>query len=144
MNQQKYISTNIFVFYRWSRKHYAIFASLGRLIKIGVLKADICQKALLKGLIDLDKIAKITADFDEDETTLDTSVHDSLQFILSALGLTVFQTFKLTTVKLSKKGNPLRTKLINEYKVCFLPRVINRLFFSIHLKFHKSLNINIQ
>jgi hypothetical protein len=129
LNQQKFISPSIIVFSKWSRKAYAVFASLGRLIKIGVLKADICQKALLKGLVNLGNIVKIEEDFEEDETALDTSVHDSLQFILSFLGLSVFQIINLTTIKISKKENPLRTILFSEYKVCFLQIVINRLFF---------------
>ena len=128
MNQQKYISTKIFVFSKWSRKEYAIFASLGKLIKIGVLKADICQKALLKGLVDLGKIAKIIEDFDEDECDLDITNHDSLQFMLSSPGLSIFHVTNLAAIKISKKKNPLRTIIFNEYKVCFLPSVRNGLF----------------
>lgn len=140
MNQQKYISTNIFVFSKWSRKAYAIFASLGKLIKIGVLKADICQKALLKGIVELGKIAEFKEDVDEDENALDITDHDSLQFILSVLGLSVFSIFNLTSVTISKKVKPLRTILFREYKVCFLLSVRNRLFFIRQLEFLNSLN----
>lgn len=140
MNQQKYITTNIFVFSKWSRKEYAIFASLGKLIKIGVLKADICQKALLKGIVELGKIAEFKEDVDEDENALDITDHDSLQFILSVLGLSVFSIFNLTSVTISKKVKPLRTILFREYKVCFLLSVRNRLFFIRQLEFLNSLN----
>lgn len=36
------------VFSKWSRKKFAIFASLGKLVKIGRVSADICDKALQK------------------------------------------------------------------------------------------------
>lgn len=119
MNQQNNISPGVFVFSKWSRKAYAVFASLGKQIKIGVLKAEICQKALLKGLVDLSQIVKLEADFDEDETALDTSVHDAMQFLLSSLGLSVFLTSKLITQTISKKDNPLRIKLLKNLKSAF-------------------------
>ena len=135
MNQQKSISPCIFVFSKWSRKKYAIFASLGKLIKIGVLKAEICQKALLKGLVDLAYFANIKGDFDEDENDLNIKDHDSLQCILSSLGLPVFPAFNLTSNTISKKANPFRTELHSEYKVCFLLSVRNRFFFRYNRNF---------
>ena len=83
MNQRQYISPDIFVFSKWSRKEYAIFASLGKLIKIGVLKADICQKALLKRLVELKKIALLKEKIEEDENDLNIPDHDCLQSIFS-------------------------------------------------------------
>jgi hypothetical protein len=43
-----YKKNKIIVFTQWSRKNYAIFASLGKLIKIGQVSADICKLALKK------------------------------------------------------------------------------------------------
>lgn len=137
MNQQKAISPRILVFSKWSRKKYAIFASLGKLIKIGVLNADICQKSLLKGLVNIAYNANIKSDIDADENELKIKDHDSLQFILSFLGLSIFQVFNFASITNSKKVNPFRTKLYSEYKVCFLPGVRNRLFFTTQLEFHK-------
>jgi len=37
------------VFSQWSRKAYAVFASIGRQVQIGHLNFDICVKSLLKG-----------------------------------------------------------------------------------------------
>ena len=128
MNQQKYISPRLFVFSKWSRKEYAIFASLGKLIKIGVLKADICQKALLKGLVDTGNKEDIQEYSDENETVLDSTDNDSLQLILSFLGLSVFQSFNLASTTISKKKNPLRIIFLKEDRVCFLLSVRNRLF----------------
>jgi len=108
MNQGKYISPDIFVFSKWSRKEYAVFASLGKLIKIGVLKADICQKALLKKLVELKKIANLSEDFEEDEPDLNIADYNSLQFLLSSLGLSIFQTINLATIKKSREVNPLK------------------------------------
>jgi len=132
MNQQKSILPRIFVFSKWSRKKYAIFSSLGKLIKIGVLKADICQKALLKGLVDLAYFANIKGDLDEDEKDLNIKDHDSLQFILTSLGLSIFQTFNLTSITIPKKVSPFITILYSEYQVCFLPSVRNRFFLQLN------------
>lgn len=129
MNQGKYISPDIFVFSKWSRKDYAIFASLGKLIKIGVLKADISQKALLKGLVELKKIALITESFDEDETDLNITDHDFLQFAFSFFGLSSLSILNLASAKVSKEENPFKIISHSEYKVCFLQSVKNRLFF---------------
>jgi hypothetical protein len=39
---------NTIVFSQWSRKSYAVFASLGKVIKIGRVSADISDKSLIK------------------------------------------------------------------------------------------------
>jgi hypothetical protein len=44
----RYKTNKVIVFSQWSRKNYAIFASLGKLIKIGRVSADISQLALQK------------------------------------------------------------------------------------------------
>ena len=119
MNQGKYISPDIFVFSKWSRKEYAVFASLGKLIKIGVLKADISQKALLKGLVDLKDIAKITENFDEDETALNIADNNFMQFTFSFFCLSFFSIFNLASVTVSTKENPFKIISHSEYKVCF-------------------------
>lgn len=134
MNQGKYISPDIFVFSKWSRKEYAIFASLGKLIKIGVLKADICQKALLKRLVELKKIALLKEKIEEDENDLNIPDHDCLQSIFSLFGLSSFSIFNLSSISLSKEGNPSKNISQNDYKVCFLPCVENRLFLCKKIK----------
>ena len=132
MNQRSYISPRIFVFSKWSRKEYAVFASLGKLIKIGVLKIDICRKALLKGLIDSGNISEAKEDFNEEDVAWNISDHDSLQLMLSSFGLSALPTFNLASVAAPEKANPLKAGLFNEYEVCFLLSVRNRLFFATH------------
>ena len=39
---------NVIVFSQWSRKSYAVFASLGKVIKIARVSGDISDKALIK------------------------------------------------------------------------------------------------
>ena len=39
------------VFSRWSRKSYAVFISLGKVVKIGRLAVDICRMAMLKSAV---------------------------------------------------------------------------------------------
>ena len=134
MNQRKYISPDIFVFSKWSRKEYAVFASLGKQIKIGVLKASISQKALLKEFVDLVNIAETKEYFDEDECDLKITNNDSLQFILSSLGLSIFQTINLATIKKSKKVNPFKKYHIANIKSVFLQSVKSRLFLCKKIK----------
>ncbi len=129
MNQQKFISPTIFVFSKWSRKEYAIFASLGKLIKIGVLKADICQKALLKSLYDLVHFEGLHPDADEDETTGYLANSDSLQILLSPFGLSMLQIQNLISVATNKKGEPFKNNIIQKnIKSVFYSSVKNRLF----------------
>ncbi|MDW7693758.1 hypothetical protein R9C00_03290 [Flammeovirgaceae bacterium SG7u.111] len=45
MNTFPNISPQTLVFSRWSRKSYAVFASLGKSIKIGKLSVEICRQA---------------------------------------------------------------------------------------------------
>ncbi len=48
MFQNKQIHTDVIVFSQWSRKNYAVFASLKKVIRIARLSIDICQSSLLK------------------------------------------------------------------------------------------------
>ncbi len=133
MNQHKFISPAVLVFSKWSRKEFAIFASLGKQIKIGVLKADICQKTLLKGLVDLITIAKNTEDFEEDESDVNIADHSSLQFTSSYFLLLILLIFNLTSLVASQEEDSSKKILYSEHKVCFLPGVKDRLFFTRNL-----------
>lgn len=44
--KQKHIDT--VVFSKWSRKSYAVFASLKKVVRIACLSIDICQSSLMK------------------------------------------------------------------------------------------------
>ena len=48
MLQYKQIFSNVVVFSQWSRKSYAAFASLNKVVSIGHLSIDICKSSLLK------------------------------------------------------------------------------------------------
>lgn len=48
MKKAGYTSRKLLVFSQWSRKSYAIFASLGKVVKIACVSADICNNALKK------------------------------------------------------------------------------------------------
>lgn len=47
LSSQIYINNN-FRFKRWSRKSYAIFSGINKIISIGTLTADICEASLEK------------------------------------------------------------------------------------------------
>lgn len=48
MLKSKQIRKEIIVFSQWSRKSYAVFASLKRVVNIAHLSIDLCKSALLK------------------------------------------------------------------------------------------------
>ena len=48
MRKKNPITTSAYVFLKWSRKGYAIFASLKKIINIGRLTVDLCCTAQLK------------------------------------------------------------------------------------------------
>lgn len=50
MQNKTSIKANKLVFSKWSRKSYAVFASLGRVVKIAQLKVDICNQAIKKNI----------------------------------------------------------------------------------------------
>ncbi len=108
MNQQKYISPKLIVFSKWSRKNYAVFSSLGKQVKIGVLKARICQKTLLKGLVDIISISKNTEDFEEEESNLNTADTNYLQFAFSTFGLLFLLFFNLASINSSRENRTLK------------------------------------
>jgi hypothetical protein len=125
MNQRNYIASEQLVFSKWSRKNYAVFASLGKQVKIGVLKAYICQKALLKGLVDIITISKNTEDTEENESEVNIADQSNLQ--LSFFVILVLSVFNLNSV-ISSQENFCLKKLYRVFKVCFLQIVESRLF----------------
>jgi hypothetical protein len=48
MKNINYIHDSRIVFSQWSGKNYAVFASLGRVVKIAALSVDICIQAVKK------------------------------------------------------------------------------------------------
>jgi hypothetical protein len=51
MLQSRMANTNILVFSKWSRKSYAIFASLHKVVVIAQLSVDLCRASLLKNQV---------------------------------------------------------------------------------------------
>lgn len=124
MNHQNYISSNVVFFSRWSRKNYAVFASLGKHVKIGVLKVDICQKALLKGLVDIISISKNTKGTEEDESEVNIADQSILQ--LSFFVLLILSVFNLNSTLVSRKESLKRH--IQKIQSLFFTNVESRLF----------------
>jgi hypothetical protein len=48
MLKYKQVFSDVVVFSQWSRKSYAVFASLKKVVSIGHLSIDICKSSLLK------------------------------------------------------------------------------------------------
>ena len=75
----KHIHKNkIIHFHQWSRKAYAVFASIGINVKICRLSVNMCEQALLK----LDNIIGMSAlflAFNEEEEELDEAIIDGLE-----------------------------------------------------------------
>lgn len=72
-------NANVVVFSQWSRKAYAVFASLKKVIRIAGLSVDICQSSLLKSSAYLRILAyEEKNDFQEDSEIPD----DQTQLLL--------------------------------------------------------------
>lgn len=74
MKNKRIVKSKGIVFSCWSRKNYAIFASLKRIVKIAFLSVDICIKALAKNALmlsfrDLVFVSDITEYFIEEQTS---------------------------------------------------------------------------
>ena len=65
MKKNKQIQNNVVIFSQWSRKSYAVFATLKRVISIAHLSIDLCHSALLKGIFAV-LFVKLSS-FDDDE-----------------------------------------------------------------------------
>jgi hypothetical protein len=65
MLRNEHNNKNVLVFSQWSRKTYAIFASLKRVVNIAHLNIDLCESALLKSSSDVPFFTLF--DFREDE-----------------------------------------------------------------------------
>lgn len=48
MNRGEKIKQNYIHFFRWTRKKFAVMASLGKIISIGAVRIEICKQALKK------------------------------------------------------------------------------------------------
>ncbi len=126
MNQRNYISSEQLVFSKWSRKNYAIFASLGKQVKIGVLKAGICQQTLLKGLVDIITISKNTEDSEDDESEVNIADQSMLQ--LSFFVILALSVFNLNSV-ISSQENSLFKNFIRHIQSLFFTNCRKQTFF---------------
>ncbi len=77
MNHRKAKSPSTLTFSQWSRKGYAVFASLGKVVRIGRIAVDVCRVAMLKTSAIKECIpALLIAEINHDED--DTSRHEPL------------------------------------------------------------------
>lgn len=87
MLQNKKTNTDVIVFSRWSRKSYAIFASLKKVVCIARLSIDICISSLLKNPTAIYLLNLISAEENErDKNESDEYVGD-LMFLSTLMPL---------------------------------------------------------
>ena len=96
MQKSKNIQKQILVFSKWSRKGFAVFASLGKVVKIGQLNVEICKQAIKKN------INLLEAFFVIENEKLKTSADDFVDLLFSELLLQNLLTAQITELK---KGN---------------------------------------
>lgn len=65
MLKNKQIKKSVVVFSQWSRKGYAIFASLKSVVKIGCLTIDLCESALSKSSSSIQFVSTVGCDENE-------------------------------------------------------------------------------
>lgn len=93
LKKQLVNSTKSIRFRRWTRKSYAIFAGLNKVISIGKIKAGICDRTSLKtnslSVIDAIFVSNLLKTFDENEETEELLFENFLQANLQALTMDV-------------------------------------------------------
>lgn len=109
----------VIVFSQWSRKSYAVFASLGKMIKIGQVSADISDRSLAKTtslnralnhILSLKKnIAELLEELRQSEGVPDP--------LIATLGLFLRSLVPFTSVQ--KEAKPARLVLYNSQNPCF-------------------------
>lgn len=109
MKHQHKKPNNIIVFSKWSRKNYAIFASLHKVVNIVRLSVDICKSALSKNQSVIHLLNQGTS---EDISGNDYREKDALfsewfMVLLLELGIvTVKESYSFTYLHLRTKQSP--------------------------------------
>jgi hypothetical protein len=81
VQETKKADSNRIVFFQWSRKNYAIFASLQKVVNIAQLSVDICKTSLLKSNT-LISLFNLSADDNiKEKDTLLEEIIDNQQFL---------------------------------------------------------------
>ena len=101
MIKQTKISNKLAVFSKWSRKNYAIFASLTKVVKIARLSIDICDLSLKKALstVFLNKQEVNDESEYDDAFEIETSIQESLVFLVFQPTSTLEISFDINTFK---------------------------------------------
>lgn len=92
-------------FRQWSRKGYAIFASLGKEVNIGHVDVEICEKASEKNNIKKTAgLHNIDTSITEDEEVEELSLNDLDAQLISCIGLTsqIDESSQLCCILISK------------------------------------------
>jgi len=114
MNQQQHIQRNSLIFARWSRKNFAIFASLGKVVKITRLTVEICDASLRKSVnllpLFLHDLKLIEDQNDELETELNLEKALEVLPVLSAVS--VGQAAHVN-IELNYTTSPLSTQVMD-------------------------------
>ncbi|MBI9065828.1 MAG: hypothetical protein JEZ09_00970 [Salinivirgaceae bacterium] len=105
MQQKNYISKKSLTFSKWSRKGYAVFASLGKVVKIGQLNVEICKQAIKKNTNLLIEFVLLEKD------KLNQKTDESIEFLLSEY---LFQNV-ISIKAIDSKLNPQENKKIKVY-----------------------------
>lgn len=100
-------------FSKWSRKGFAVFASLGKVVKIAQLKVEICKQAIKKNINLLDDLFILKKD------NFIAQTNEIVEILLQDL----FIENNLLIQSLNTKTGRFHKKLQNEYNQspCFAP-----------------------
>lgn len=116
MKYRKCILPLTFVFTKWKREGYAVFASLRKLIKIGTLSVATCQRFFLENGIKLNFFPYLIINFCTEEIPDHESGTGRRRFLPFEVAC------RLTTYKISRlffcpvaKPIPLQELIINHY-----------------------------
>ena len=82
MRKKNSITTSTYVFSKWSRKGYAIFASLKKIINIGRLTVDLCCIAQLKNENLISRLTVNNYQKENEEQTDTEGIADVVELLL--------------------------------------------------------------
>ncbi|MBE9466797.1 MAG: hypothetical protein IMY72_00590 [Bacteroidetes bacterium] len=103
MKYQHKINQRSIVFSRWTRKSYAVFASLGKIVSIGHLSFDTCMSFFSKKKTSLNKLINNTEPVENEDIETETFFSEWLEILLIELGI----------IKINEEYNSTKLNIYN-------------------------------
>lgn len=90
MNKISTYKQNLIRFKRWNRKNYAVFAGLNKVISIGKITVEICEKSLQKTFSNIFEFLEFNKEFNDleiDENNIKSQTTDIQLLTVNSLNI---------------------------------------------------------